>query len=298
MEHEPTTVNVWAPELFYDDEKDRYMIVLASTIPHRFPKGQEAEDNNHRMYYTTTRDFETFSETKLFLDPGFSVIDATIVKRDKDDYVLVLKDNTRPERNLSVAFSDDPLGPYENYSKPFTKKFTEGPTVIEKQNSWLIYYDAYDDKEYRAVETEGFKSFEGISKDIQIPEGHKHGTIVKASESVLEQLKKKARKLQSQENYIIKYSNRMMNKSVTIIFCFLWCVSASGQAPDTARSHGTTLPNMDYHHGQLSPVMGVHNIQILRANREFPDRAEGTGWTYNHAPNMAYWNGTYYVQYL
>jgi len=90
----------------------------------------------------------------------------------------------------------------------------------------------------------------------------------------------------------------MMKKSVTIIFCFLWCVSASGQAPDTARFHGTTLPNMDYHHGQLSPVMGVHNIQILRANREFPDRAEGTGWTYNHAPNMAYWNGTYYVQYL
>ncbi|WP_434084219.1 glycoside hydrolase family 43 protein [Fodinibius salsisoli] len=200
MEHEPTTVNVWAPELFYDDEKDRYIILWASTIPHRFPKGQEAEDNNHRMYYTTTKDFEVFSETKLFLDPGFSVIDATIVKRAKDDYVLVLKDNTRPERNLSVAFSDDPLGPYENYSEPFTKKFTEGPTVIEKQNSWIIYYDAYEDKEYLAVETKEFKSFEDVSGEVQIPEGHKHGTIVKASETVLEHLKNKAQEIRSQEN--------------------------------------------------------------------------------------------------
>jgi len=90
----------------------------------------------------------------------------------------------------------------------------------------------------------------------------------------------------------------MIKKSAIFFCCLLWYVSASAQAPDTARFLGKTLPNLDYHHGQLPPVMGVHNIQVLRANREFPDRAEGTGWTYNHAPNMAYWNDTFYVQYL
>ncbi|MBQ4249339.1 MAG: class I tRNA ligase family protein, partial [Clostridia bacterium] len=32
----------------------------------------EDEYNNHRLYYTTTKDFKTFGETKLLIDPGFS----------------------------------------------------------------------------------------------------------------------------------------------------------------------------------------------------------------------------------
>src|SRR5215216_1140650 len=65
MAHESTTVNVWAPELFYDDENRQFIIIWASTIPFRFARGIEDEDNNHRMYYTTTKDFKTFSDTKL-----------------------------------------------------------------------------------------------------------------------------------------------------------------------------------------------------------------------------------------
>ena len=70
MQNEATTVNVWAPELFYDDEDNQFIIIWASTIPFRFPKGQEDENNNHRMYYTTTKDFITFSDTKLFFRSG------------------------------------------------------------------------------------------------------------------------------------------------------------------------------------------------------------------------------------
>ena len=62
----------------------------------------EDEYNKHRLYYTSTKDFNSFTDTKLLMDPGFSVIDAVIVKRDKDDYVLVLKDNTRPERRVHL----------------------------------------------------------------------------------------------------------------------------------------------------------------------------------------------------
>src|ERR1035437_2320469 len=89
MAYEPATVNAWAPELFYDDEMQQFLIVWASCIPNRFAKGEEDENNNHRLYYTTTKDFKTFTPTKLFLDPGFSVIDAEIVKRGKGDYILV-----------------------------------------------------------------------------------------------------------------------------------------------------------------------------------------------------------------
>ncbi|HEX3165357.1 MAG TPA: six-hairpin glycosidase [Chitinophagaceae bacterium] len=65
---------------------------------------------------------------------------------------------------------------------------------------------------------------------------------------------------------------------------------------DTVRYIGSTLSNVDYHHGQLSPAIGVHNIQTMRANRA--DNNNTTSWTYNHAPMLAYWNNTFYLEYL
>lgn len=100
MAHDSTTVNVWAPELFYDDEKDEFMVVWASCIPYKFEKGIEDEFNNHRLYYITTKDFDRISDTRLYYDPGYSAIDATLVKRTSKDYVLVVKDNTRNNRNI------------------------------------------------------------------------------------------------------------------------------------------------------------------------------------------------------
>ncbi|KAA2242024.1 DUF4038 domain-containing protein [Chitinophaga agrisoli] len=192
MEHEPTTVNVWAPELFYDKATQQYVIIWASTIPHRFPKGQEDEDNNHRMYYTTTKDFNTFSPAKLFLDPGFSVIDAVIVQQSAGKYVLVLKDNTRPERDIKVAFGANATGPFTDVSKAFTPNFTEGPTVVKTGNDWLIYFDAYREKLYGAVKTTDFKTFTNITDDVSVPAGHKHGTIFKVKEDVLDALQQPA----------------------------------------------------------------------------------------------------------
>ncbi|WP_316818082.1 glycoside hydrolase family 43 protein [Pedobacter nyackensis] len=188
LQNEPTTVNVWAPELFYDDVKKEYVIIWASTIPYRFEKGIEEEKNNHRMYSVTTKDFKTFSETKLFLDPGFSVIDAVIVKRAAEDYVLVLKDNTRPNRNLKVAFSGAALGPYTGVSAPFSGLLTEGPSVVKIGKNWLIYYDAYGEKKYAAIKTSDFKHFEDVSAQTVIPAGHKHGTIVPVNRQVIERL--------------------------------------------------------------------------------------------------------------
>lgn len=189
MQQEPTVVNVWAPELFYDDVAKQFIIIWASTIPFRFDKGVEAEDNNHRMYYTSTKDFKTFTGTKLFLDPQFSVIDAVIVKRKEKDYVLVLKDNTRPERNIRVAFAVDPLGPWTAMSKPFTEKFTEGPAVAKVNNGYLVYYDVYQKKKYSASFTRDFKTFMQADSLIAVPDGHKHGTILKVNSKFLKKIR-------------------------------------------------------------------------------------------------------------
>jgi hypothetical protein len=186
MESDSNVVNVWAPEVFFDEENNQYIIVWASTIPFRFPKGLEEENNNQRLYYTVTKDFKTFSPSKLYLDPQFSVIDAEIVKRAPNNYVLVLKDNTRPMRNIKVAFGNSPLGPWNNISAPFTQQFTEGPSVAHVGNDWLIYFDSYGDKKYEAVKTTDFIHFD--SATVSVPEGHKHGTIFMTSRGELKRL--------------------------------------------------------------------------------------------------------------
>jgi hypothetical protein len=83
-------------------------------------------------------------------------------------------------------------------------------------------------------------------------------------------------------------------KTLRLFFCF-YILTTIAQAQDTLRYTGQTLANVDYHHGQLQSVVGVHNIQVMRANRggESP-----YNWTYNHAPMLAYWNKTFYLQYL
>jgi hypothetical protein len=187
MTNEPTTVNVWAPELFYDDRDKQFLIVWASTIPGRFPEKLEATNNNHRLYFTTTRDFRTFASAKLFFEPDYSVIDGFVLK-DDSRYVLVNKDNSRPMLNLRVAFGESPLGPWHDISEPFTGKFTEGPCALKIGDDWLIYFDAYREKIYRTVKTRDFKSFTDITSETSFPDGHKHGTALAVPRQVLDGL--------------------------------------------------------------------------------------------------------------
>lgn len=191
MEHEPTTVNVWAPELFYDEPRDRFIIAWASTIPGRYPDGEERADNNHRMYYTTTHDFQEFSPAEIFCEPDFSVIDAVIVpwgRTGESAYKLILKDNTRPVLAMRVAEGDSPTGPWRNVSEPLTPFKSEGPTVAKVGDEWLVYYDLYGEHEYRALSTSDFQSFQDA--EVDFPEGHKHGTVLRVTQKELDYLKR------------------------------------------------------------------------------------------------------------
>jgi len=199
MAYDTSVVNVWAPELYYEDSAKEFYVVWASTIPYKFEKGIEEERNNHRLYYTKTKDFVDFSPAELLYDPGFSSIDAVIVKRAPSDYVLVFKDNTRPNRNILASFGKTPVGPYGDMTERFTEQFTEGPSVVKIDDEWLIYFDAYRNKTFEAVSTKDFKNYACANERIQVPEKHKHGTIVKAPESLLHAILDHARNIKQEK---------------------------------------------------------------------------------------------------
>ncbi|MBC7508761.1 MAG: hypothetical protein H7320_08440 [Ferruginibacter sp.] len=105
MEQEPEALNCWAPEIIYDEVNSNYMIYWSTTILGRFAFGDNSGDEyNHRLYYVTTRDFKTYTTSKLFYDKRFNVIDATIQK-DGNRYLLFLKDETlKPEAQKNIRF--------------------------------------------------------------------------------------------------------------------------------------------------------------------------------------------------
>jgi hypothetical protein len=79
---------------------------------------------------------------------------------------------------------------------------------------------------------------------------------------------------------------------------------------------GKTLSNPYLLDGGLKPAVGIHNIQTMRATRsrglEAPmgttvcpaketvlyPAEESKGWTYNHQPMMAYWQGKFWMHFL
>lgn len=191
MEHEPEARNCWAPELYYDDQEEKYMIYWATTIPGRFPETDSTGDKgyNHRMYFTTTKDFEVFSDTKLLFDPGFNVIDAVIKKID-GTYTMFVKDETRypPKKNIRIAKSDKLTGGYEIVGEPITINWVEGPTVLQIGNEWNVYYDEYTRHKMGAVKTTDLVEWEDISDQLSFPEGCRHGTICKVDKKVLTKL--------------------------------------------------------------------------------------------------------------
>ncbi len=196
MEHEENTRNTWAPELFYDEDSDQYLIVWASSIPGKFAKGED-QRYNHRLYYVTTKDFRAFSETKLLYDHGFSVIDAAIV-RAGEQYVMFLKDETdephTPEKNIRIATSSKLEGPYSPPGSPITGDYwAEGPSPIKIGGKWFVYFDKYRNKKYGVVTSEDLINWTDESDKLVMPEGIRHGTAFEVPGRVVRRLLKHRR---------------------------------------------------------------------------------------------------------
>jgi hypothetical protein len=192
MEHEEHARNTWAPEVFYDEDEQIYLIFWSSTIEGLFPETQSDLENayNHRKYYTTTKDFRTFSETTLFYEPGFNVIDGTIIKSD-GEYVMFIKDETiePAEKNIRITRSHKLTGEYGPASEPVTGNYwAEGPTVTKAGDQWIVYFDKYVEGTMGAVTSNDLETWTDISDKISFPEGTRHGTVFSITKSEFENL--------------------------------------------------------------------------------------------------------------
>ncbi len=191
MEHEPGARNSWAPEILYDDAAEQYMIYWATTIAGRFPETEGTGDDglNHRIYYVTTRDFRSYSETRLLYDGGFEAIDATIFKHG-DKHVMVLKDETlHPVRkHLRLTTADRAEGPYGPASPPISPDWVEGPSALKIGECWVVYYDEFKRGCYGAIRSQDLQAWEVISDRVSFPDGARHGTALAVSGDVLARL--------------------------------------------------------------------------------------------------------------
>ncbi|MFZ5494686.1 MAG: glycoside hydrolase family 43 protein [Verrucomicrobiota bacterium] len=203
MHHEPTTRNTWAPEIVHDETSGEFIIFWASTIPGRFPQsaGASEDDLNHRIYFTTTRDFQAFSPTRLFYDPGFSCIDLTFLRADGRFWVVV-KDETRfpePRKHLRLAPAESLRGPFGPLGAPFSPAglWSEGPSAVKIGDEYLIYFEAYMEKRYCAVRSKDLTTWEDVTPKMKFlfpgtGERMKHGSVTAVPRALIERLRSAA----------------------------------------------------------------------------------------------------------
>jgi hypothetical protein len=196
MEHEPTVQNCWAPEIIFDAKWKRFMIFWASTIPGKFPETELGgkNDSNHRIYATTTADFDKFSPTRLFFDPGYNCIDSTLLPID-GKAVMFFKDETKVPKamkNLRIATAPALTGPYQVDEKPINPpgSWVEGPSALKVGDEVILYFDAYTKQHYAALSSKDLKEWKDVTGELSMPAGIRHGTAFEVPGAVLRELLK------------------------------------------------------------------------------------------------------------
>jgi hypothetical protein len=199
MAAEPATVNCWAPEVIYDAAVGHYLIYWSSTVPGKFPGPDEAPHpdqgpppRNHRLYSTTTKDFATFTPTRVHYEPGFNVIDETMV-RTSDGWVMFVKNETEipvPVKNIFLVRAPGPDGPWSAPGAPLPPAgvWVEGPTAINIGGWWHLYFDEYRDGKYGVIRSRDLVHWEDVSAQLVLPAGIRHGTVLRVPRAVVEAL--------------------------------------------------------------------------------------------------------------
>lgn len=168
----PDARNCWAPDVFWDVANQQFLICWASTVTNQWSDTAVALDN--RLYYTTTKDFKTFSETKLFYDPGTGVLNG-VIWQDKNRFYLIFKDELL--QRLRVASAENAAGPY---SKPGpiiqNNDSPEGPVVYRLSGQTVVFFSTY--VRSGAVRSSDMEHWEDISAGIVLPTGASQGSVL------------------------------------------------------------------------------------------------------------------------
>jgi beta-xylosidase len=198
MAKEPTTVNCWAPEVIYDSDRKDYLIYWASTIPGRFVDADERATpagklvRNHRIYCTTTTDFQTYTPTRLYYEPGFNAIDATVDADGGGGWLMFVKDETeqpQPAKSIHLVRMKTAEGPFSPPSPPIHGPYwAEGPTAIKIGGNWYVYFDRYREHRFGVVRSADLIHWDDLSDQLHLPAGIRHGTVLRVPRAIADAL--------------------------------------------------------------------------------------------------------------
>lgn len=185
---------MWAPEIFFDEDEGEYLIHWGSTV---------AQDDYSHMsiYYSTTKDFITFSKPRLFFTKSNEILD-THIKKHGDKYHMFYKNADHPSMNMH-AVSDNLYGPYI-HNEQFEKLMSgiEKPGSYEAATSfilpdgrWCLMLDFFgcerDKMGYVPFVSEkvGDTNFKMCKEEFSFPYGFKHGKVLEITDEEYSALK-------------------------------------------------------------------------------------------------------------
>ncbi|MER5199936.1 family 43 glycosylhydrolase [Streptomyces sp. NPDC002755] len=189
--------NTWAPEAYYDTDLGEYVVFWASKL---YDNASHSGDTYNRMMYATTRDFYTFSEPKVWIDRGYSVIDSTVIQHD-GTYFRLSKDernNTSSTPNSKFIFeekSDSLLNlSWDAVAEGIGKgamNAAEGPLVFKSntEEKWYAFLDEFGGRGYLPFETTDLAS--GVwtpSTGYDLPARPRHGTVLPVTQAEYDRL--------------------------------------------------------------------------------------------------------------
>ncbi|MDG9715110.1 family 43 glycosylhydrolase [Streptomyces sp. DH24] len=191
--------NAWAPEAYWDESLGQYVVFWASKLYAEDDPGHTGSTYN-KMLYATTKDFRDFSEPKVWNDPGYSVIDSTVVAHEgtyhrftKDERdpssgspcsKFVTAEKSRSLTDTSYDFVADCIG-----SGAMDRG--EGPTVFKSntEEKWYLFIDEYGGRGYLPFETTDLDSGTWTpSTDYQLPASPRHGTVLPVTQEEYDRL--------------------------------------------------------------------------------------------------------------
>jgi hypothetical protein len=180
----------WAPEIFYDKVSGEYFVFWASMLQ-RKESGSSA-DPYHRIMYSKTRDFLTFTVPEVYMDYGYSVIDTTMIEHHGKIYRFSKGRHVFQESGDSFLAASFTLV-NENIEQDFMIQ-GEGPIVFKSnvEEKWYLFIDEFGLRGYLPLETTNLDSgLWSMSADFSLPSKPRHGTVMPVTSSEYERLLEK-----------------------------------------------------------------------------------------------------------
>jgi len=199
-----TAGNTWAPEAYYDESIGAYVVFWASKLYAEDDPGHTGSSYN-RMMYATTRDFVTFSEAKVWVDPGYSVIDSTVTEHDgafyrftKDERnntsstpcsKFILAEKATELRSTDYEFITDCIGKANSLGGGINQG--EGPTIFKSntEEKWYLFIDEFGGRGYVPFESTSLDAAEWtMSTGYEMPSRPRHGTVLPVTQAEYDRL--------------------------------------------------------------------------------------------------------------